>query len=109
VVALGQAVAFLPLSIAERNRRPDLVHLPVSGVSPNVVAIAFPQHADSRTVRLLERAAREVAESPWADVTIANGAEEQTRARRRRSRAAAATSSACSPRLRFTWSRSQRR
>jgi DNA-binding transcriptional LysR family regulator len=71
VVALGQAIAFVPASVAARNQRPDLVYLPVSGLSPSVVALAWPEHTDSRAQRQLLRAARELAH--LTDAELAGG------------------------------------
>ena len=71
VVALGQAVAFLPASIAERNRRPDLVLCPVTGVSPSVVALAWRDDAESPRLLRVLRAARELAVPPEAELVNA--------------------------------------
>jgi DNA-binding transcriptional LysR family regulator len=78
VVALGQAIAFLPVSIADRNRRSDVVYVPVTGVTLSTVAIAWPEHANSHPLRALLRAARNVAESPGAEFALANGAGQHT-------------------------------
>jgi DNA-binding transcriptional LysR family regulator len=43
VVALGQAVAFLPASARERYQRDDLVYRPVSGLSESTLGIAWPK------------------------------------------------------------------
>lgn len=61
VVALGQAVAFLPASTSARHPRPDVVYRPVSGLSPSTVAVAWPEVSRSLTVAAFVRAASEVA------------------------------------------------
>ncbi|WP_331766737.1 LysR family transcriptional regulator [Embleya sp. NBC_00896] len=48
-VALGQAVALVPTSLAERNSRADIAFRPVSDASPYTIAVAW----------------REGARSPW--------------------------------------------
>ncbi|MEV0700881.1 LysR family transcriptional regulator [Saccharopolyspora sp. NPDC050389] len=59
-VALGQAVALIPLSLAERNRRDDVVHRPVSDASPYTISIAWPSGARSASVAAFVRTAIEV-------------------------------------------------
>jgi DNA-binding transcriptional LysR family regulator len=63
VVALGQAVAFVPASAADRHRRSDLTYVPVSGLSPTVEVVAWPEHSTSERLRQLARAARELREA----------------------------------------------
>ncbi|MPZ85206.1 MAG: LysR family transcriptional regulator [Actinophytocola sp.] len=48
VVALGQAVALVPSSLAARNQRQDVVYRPVHDASPYVIAIAWAAGARSR-------------------------------------------------------------
>ncbi len=57
VVALGQAVAFVPASVSRRYPRPDLAHVPVSDLSPMVLSVAWPQASRSRTVAAFVNAA----------------------------------------------------
>jgi DNA-binding transcriptional LysR family regulator len=71
VVALGQAIAFLPASIVARNERPDLVAIPVSGLSPSSIAMAWPERAASPAIRQLVRAARDVAGTAGAELATA--------------------------------------
>ncbi|TMR20249.1 LysR family transcriptional regulator [Nonomuraea turkmeniaca] len=42
VVGLGQAVALVPRSVAERNPRSDVTYRPVADAAPYVIAIAWP-------------------------------------------------------------------
>lgn len=62
VVALGQAVAFLPASLAEQQPRPDVEYRPVTDLSPSTVAVAWPETSRSLAVAAFVRAAAEVAE-----------------------------------------------
>lgn len=48
VVALGQAVALVPESLAAANRRRDIAYRPVRDASPYVIAIAWPAGAHGR-------------------------------------------------------------
>ena len=61
VVALGQAIAFLPTSTARRNPRDDVVYKPVADLSTSIVAVAWPQGCRSRAVAAFAAAATEVA------------------------------------------------
>lgn len=63
VVALGQAVAFLPASVAERSARPEIARLPVADLSPSTVAVAWPEDCRSLAVAAFVRAACAMAES----------------------------------------------
>jgi DNA-binding transcriptional LysR family regulator len=63
VVSLGQAVAFLPTSLAERHPRADVAYLPVAGLSPSTLVVAWPQASRSLAVAAFVRAACEVATS----------------------------------------------
>jgi DNA-binding transcriptional LysR family regulator len=67
-VALGDAVAYLPVSVADRCRRPDLVFVPVSDLSPSRVVVAWPDSSRSHAVARFVHAAVEVAadHSSWA-------------------------------------------
>jgi DNA-binding transcriptional LysR family regulator len=58
-VALQQAVALLPASIAQRNPRAGVTYRPVSDVSPSVTAIAWPESSRSVAAATLVRAAVE--------------------------------------------------
>ncbi|PZG25775.1 LysR family transcriptional regulator [Spongiactinospora gelatinilytica] len=62
VVALGRAVAFVPASAAGRHPRADLVYLPVSDLSPRVVAVAWPRAATAPYIADFVRAAEDLAE-----------------------------------------------
>jgi DNA-binding transcriptional LysR family regulator len=64
VVALGQAVAFLPASLAERHQRGDVAYRPVDGLSPSTLVVAWPQTSRSLAVAAFVRAAAEVAQPP---------------------------------------------
>jgi len=70
-IALNQAVAFLPASTAARYPRADLVHRPVIGLSPSIVAIAWQQQSRSPAIAAFVRAAVEVAERNAAAFTAA--------------------------------------
>ncbi|MEV4163782.1 LysR family transcriptional regulator [Nonomuraea dietziae] len=59
-VALGQAVALIPLSLAERNHRDDIVYRPVADASPYVQALAWRTGERSRQVARLVRAVVEL-------------------------------------------------
>lgn len=43
VVALGQAVALIPQSLADANPRPDIAYRPVADATPYTIAIAWPE------------------------------------------------------------------
>jgi DNA-binding transcriptional LysR family regulator len=60
-VALGGAVAYLPISIADQYRRPELVFRPVSDLSPSPVVAAWSQTTHSRAVASFVRTAVAVA------------------------------------------------
>jgi DNA-binding transcriptional LysR family regulator len=57
VVALGQAVAFVPASVGRRYPRPDLAYVPVSDLSPWALSLAWPQASRSRAVAAFVNAA----------------------------------------------------
>lgn len=61
VVALGQAIAFLPASARDRHSRPDVVFRPVADLSPSVISVVWPQASRSRATAAFVRAAVEVA------------------------------------------------
>lgn len=61
VVSLGQAVALIPASVAERNPRADICYRPVVDASPSTIAIAWPEQARARSVALFVRTALELA------------------------------------------------
>jgi DNA-binding transcriptional LysR family regulator len=67
VVALGQAVAFLPASLAAQHPRADVVYRPVAGLSPSTLAVAWPQTSRSLAVAAFVRAAVEVATKATVD------------------------------------------
>ncbi|MEV0203433.1 LysR family transcriptional regulator [Nonomuraea sp. NPDC050691] len=60
-VALGQAVALVPVSLAERNRRDDIAYRPVRDASPYTLAIAWPAGSRSPSIARFVRTAIEVA------------------------------------------------
>lgn len=61
VVSLGQAIALIPASVAERNPRADVSYRPVIDASPSTIAIAWPEHARARPVARFVRTALELA------------------------------------------------
>lgn len=63
VVALGQAVAFVPLSVARRHNCAELVFVPVSDLSPSEVAAVWPAASRSLGTARFVVAAVEVAAS----------------------------------------------
>ena len=62
-VALGQAVAFVPASVASRHAVPDLAFVPVSDLSPSTIAAAWPQGSRSPAIARFLRNAAEAAAS----------------------------------------------
>jgi DNA-binding transcriptional LysR family regulator len=63
-VALGNAVAYVPVSLAGQYRSaPGLVFVPVTDLSPSEVMAAWPDTSRSRAVAAFVRAAAEVAAS----------------------------------------------
>jgi DNA-binding transcriptional LysR family regulator len=61
-VALGDAVAYVPVSLADQYRSaPGVVFLPVADLSPSETAVAWPVGSRSRAVAAFVRAAIEVA------------------------------------------------
>jgi DNA-binding transcriptional LysR family regulator len=63
-VALGNAVAYVPVSLADQYRSaPGLVFVPVTDLSPSETVAAWPQRSRSRAVAAFVRAATEVAAS----------------------------------------------
>jgi DNA-binding transcriptional LysR family regulator len=60
-VALGQAVAFVPASVASRHALPELVFVPVTDLSPSTVVAAWPEGSRSPAIACFLRAATEVA------------------------------------------------
>jgi DNA-binding transcriptional LysR family regulator len=63
-VALGQAVAFVPASVASRHALPDLAFVPVTDLSPSPVLAAWPAGSTSPAVARFVRTAAEVAGAP---------------------------------------------
>jgi len=61
-VALGGAVAYVPVSLADQLRRKELRFVPVSDLSPSHVVAAWPDTSRSRTVAAFVRTAAEVAD-----------------------------------------------
>jgi DNA-binding transcriptional LysR family regulator len=62
-VVLGNAVAYVPVSVAHQQHSADLVFVPVSDLSPSEVVAAWPDTSRSRAVAGFVRAAAEVAAS----------------------------------------------
>lgn len=62
-VALGMAVAYVPLSACRCHQRDDVVHLPVSDLSESRVLVARPETSRSPAVAAFVRLAQQVAES----------------------------------------------
>ena len=62
-VTLGNAVAYVPISVADQHRSANLVFVPVSDLSPSDVVAAWPDTSRSRAVAGFVRAAVEVAAS----------------------------------------------
>jgi DNA-binding transcriptional LysR family regulator len=60
-VALGQAVAYVPISVAHRASCAELAFVPVSDLSPSQVVAAWPSTSCSRVVARFVRAAADVA------------------------------------------------
>jgi hypothetical protein len=60
-VALGSAVAYVPVSLADQNRRAELAFVPVSGLSPSRVVAAWPDTLSSGPVAAFVRTAADVA------------------------------------------------
>jgi DNA-binding transcriptional LysR family regulator len=62
-VALGQAVAFIPASVASRHAVPDLAFVPVTDLSPSTVMAAWRQGSRSTAIARFLRTAAEIAAS----------------------------------------------
>ncbi|MEW2512770.1 LysR family transcriptional regulator [Streptomyces sp. NPDC046870] len=60
-VALGELVALLPASVADRYPRPGAVYRPVPDAPPSLLAVAWPQQSRSMATAALVRAAAAVA------------------------------------------------
>jgi DNA-binding transcriptional LysR family regulator len=61
VVALGQAVALVPASLANSNERTDLAYRPVPDAAPYTVSVAWPAGSSNRDLAAFVRTAVEVA------------------------------------------------
>jgi DNA-binding transcriptional LysR family regulator len=61
VVALGQAVAFVPQSVADRYGPADLVFVPVTDLAPTEVVTAWPELSRSPAVAAFVRLAADAA------------------------------------------------
>lgn len=61
VVSLGQAVALIPLSLADRNPRPDIAYRPVRDASPYTIAIVWPEAARAHAIAVFVRTAINLA------------------------------------------------
>ncbi|MFI6935774.1 LysR family transcriptional regulator [Streptomyces sp. NPDC050287] len=62
-VGLGEVVALLPVSVADRYPRPGVVYRPVLDAPPAVLAVTWPQQSRSTAAAALVRAAAEVADA----------------------------------------------
>jgi DNA-binding transcriptional LysR family regulator len=60
-VALGRAVAYVPVSTADEHRRSDLAFVPVNDLSPSQVVAAWPDTSRSRAVAAFIQAAADAA------------------------------------------------
>jgi len=60
-VALGNVVAYVPVSVADEHRSAGLAFLPVADLTPSEVVVAWPQTSCSGAVAAFVRAATEVA------------------------------------------------
>jgi DNA-binding transcriptional LysR family regulator len=63
LVGLGEVVALLPASVADRYPRPGVVYRPVRDAPPAVLAVAWPQQSRSTATAALVRAAAAVADA----------------------------------------------
>jgi len=72
VVALGQAVAYVPVSIARRHACAELIFVPVSDLSASEVVAAWPEYSRARTLAdFVRTAAQAAAELPEQAVALA--------------------------------------
>lgn len=62
VVALGQAVALVPASLADGNQRADLTYREVTDATPYTISIVWPAGSRNRDLAAFVRVATEVAE-----------------------------------------------
>jgi DNA-binding transcriptional LysR family regulator len=69
-VTLGNAVAYVPISVADQHRSADLVFVPVSDLRPSEVMAAWPDTCRSHAVAGFVRTAIEVAANE-AEPTVA--------------------------------------
>jgi DNA-binding transcriptional LysR family regulator len=60
-VALGNAVAYIPVSVADEHRTAGLAFIPVADLTPSEVVVAWPRTSRSRAVAAFVRTAVEVA------------------------------------------------
>ena len=60
-VALGNAVAYVPISLADQHRRAELAFVPVGDLSPSQVLAAWPDTSRSGAVAAFVRTAADVA------------------------------------------------
>jgi DNA-binding transcriptional LysR family regulator len=66
-VALGQAIAFVPASVASRHAVPDLAFVPVTDLSPSTLVAAWPEGSRSPALARFLRIAADAAAS-WPRV-----------------------------------------
>ena len=62
VVALGQAVAFLPESLAKAHHRAGVAYVPVTDLSPSVLAVVWPEGSRSPEIAAFVRAAAQTTQ-----------------------------------------------
>jgi DNA-binding transcriptional LysR family regulator len=73
-VAIGGAVAYVPVSFADQYRRAELAFVPVVDLSPSQVVAAWPDTSRSGAVAAFVRTAADVAaDHAEADITLLNG------------------------------------
>ena len=69
-VTLGNAVAYVPVSLADQHGSADLAFVPVSDLSPSELVAAWPDTSRSRAVAGFVRAAAEVAASRTGQAAV---------------------------------------
>ncbi|GGN23431.1 LysR family transcriptional regulator [Lentzea pudingi] len=72
VVGLGQAVALIPRTVAQRNPRTDIVYLPVEDASPYLMSIVWPAGSRSPAIREFVRVAIELTAPKSVDRAATN-------------------------------------
>lgn len=72
VVALGQAIAFLPTSVSQRHPRAGLAYRPVADLSPSTLTVAWPEDSRSQSVAEFVRVAVDIATYQQPSVAASN-------------------------------------